>query len=299
MSEKSDDDRKNRKTGAVTRRRALKGGGALAALGIVGGGGVALMSNPVSAAVTDANEFVANGAQITAEDGSVSGLGFGDRDTIADDELVLQYEGFEQDDPVPVDFTLEVRGADSPNNSISGETTEAFSTGGGKATFETIATETGVTFSPVTDGGGLAGEVSFGWNEAFTTATEDGSELIAVTNDSDIGSDGNNGSTGHTALSNSDFSSTTDDGTRVRELVVRVSAEIDATSTNAIPDSATTLSDSDTARVLIVVNNRQAALVGDVADGIGGQGSMQLNSTNVINSSENETAIDDSGNPLP
>ena len=278
----------------------MKGGGALAALGIVGGGGLALMSNPVSAAVTDANEFVANGAQITAEDGSVSGLGFGDRDTIADDELRLQYEGFEQDGTVPVDFTLEVRGANSPQESISGETTEAFSAATpDPTTFETIATENGVTFSPVTDGGGLAGEVTFGWNEAFTTATENGSELIAVTNDSDIGSDGNNGSTGHSALLNGDFSSTTDDGTRVRELVVRVSADIDATATSAIADSAGTLTDSDTARVLIVVNNRQAALVGDVADGIGGQGSMQLNSTNVINSSENETAIDDSGNPLP
>ena len=259
------------------------------------------MSNPVSAAVTDANEFVANGAQITAEDGSVSGLGFGDRDTIADDELRLQYEGFEQDGTVPVDFTLEVRGANSPQESISGETTEAFSAATpDPTTFETIATENGVTFSPVTDGGGLAGEVTFGWNEAFTTATENGSELIAVTNDSDIGSDGNNGSTGHSALLNGDFSSTTDDGTRVRELVVRVTAEIDNSGnvTNAVPDGVT-LTDSDTARVLIVVNNRQAALVGDVADGIGGQGSMQLNSTNVINSSENETAIDDSGNPLP
>jgi hypothetical protein len=298
MSEKNSDsaeEDENNKSGLVlSRRNALRGGGALAGLGIVGGG-VALMSNPASAALTDANDFVANGAQITAEDGSVSGLGFGDRDDIADDELRLQYEGFDQDVSVPVDFTLEVRGEDSPTLTYTGTPTNPtqFSSG---TSLEVLATGSN-SFVPVADGGGLAGEVTFNWANAFPTATEDGSELIAVTNDSGIGQ-----GSGHSGLSNSLFESGTDDGTEVRELEVQVTAEIDATATSAIPDSAGTLTDTDTARVLIVVDNRGAAINpanADVADGIGGQGSMQLNSSNVINGSENETAIDDSGNPLP
>jgi hypothetical protein len=270
--------------GLFTKRRAKRAGVILAVL-IVVVGGVAFMWNPVAAEVTNLNEFVANGAEITSEDGSVDGLGFGNRsDTpdspIGQDRLTLQYEGLEDDVSVPVNFSLEVRGA------TDGETSyEGFGTGGtANTSFEELANGTS-SFMPVADGGGLAGEANFSWNSAFTTATDDGSELIAVTNDSSIGA-----GDGHSAIYNANLSQDNDSETRLRELVVRLNATVVGNNTAAVPDGVN-LTSSKTTSALIRVNNREAALVGDVADGIGGQGSMQLESNAVINETDNESVL--------
>lgn len=273
--------------GLFTKRRAKRAGVILAVL-IVVVGGVAFMWNPVAAEVTNLNEFVANGAEITSEDGSVDGLGFGNRsDTpdspIGQDRLTLQYEGLEEDVSVPVNFSLEVRGATDTEAQYSGS---GFGNAGNANTsFEYIANGTS-SFMPVADGGGLAGEANFSWDSAFTTATDDGSELIAVTNDSNIGA-----GDGHSAIYNANLSQDNDSETQLRELVVRLNATVVGNNTAAVPDGVN-LTSSKTTSALIRVNNREAALVGDVADGIGGQGSMQLESNAVINETDNESVLD-------
>ena len=258
---------------------------------IVAVGGIAFMWNPVAANVTNVNEFVANGAEITSEDGSVDGLGFGNRSdtptgSIDEDKLTLQYEGLEEDVSVPVNFSLEVRGATDSETSYEG-----FGNGGtANTSFEYIANGTS-SFMPQADGGGLAGEANFSWSEAFPTTDDDSSELIAVTNDSDIGS-----GDGHSAIYNANLSQDDDSETRLRELVVRLNATVVGNNTDAVPNG-TNLTSSKTTSALIRVNNREAALVGDVADGIGGQGSMQLESDAVINESDNESVIDNVSGP--
>lgn len=278
---------RNKRGGIISRKKARRAGVLLAVL-IVVVGGLAFVWNPVSAEVTNLNQFVANGAEITSEDGSVDGLGFGNRsDTpgngINQDRLTLQYEGLEEDVSVPVNFSLEVRGATDSEAANAGSGFGG--AGNANTTFEEIANGS-ASFTPIADGGGLAGEANFSWDSAFPTATDDGSDLIAVTNDSNIGA-----GDGHSAIYNANLSQGNDSETRLRELVVRLNATVVGNETTAVPDGVN-LTSSKTTSALIRVNNREAALVGDVADGIGGQGSMQLESNAVINESDNESVID-------
>lgn len=252
----------------LSRRNAMRGGGALVALGIVGGGTV-LLSNPVAAELEDPNDFVANGAQIRSEDGSVDGLAFGDRDDVDDDQLVLQYEGFnEENEDVDVELEVEVRGSDDDEDDDGWD--------GGQEEYETIAEGTG-TFNTGND---LAGVAVFDWD------TFDGDDLYAVTNDSALGNDGEGG---HSEISNSDFEAEDDDNEddveRTRVLDVRVSATIDGNETDAVPDGEV-LEDDEETTATVIVTNRSAAIVGDDADGIGGQGSMQLDSDAEVDDSE-------------
>lgn len=228
------------KRGLITRRTVATATASALGLGI--GGTVFFHSATQPAlALEDTNEFVASSASITAHDGSISAVEFGDpdgqdHDDLDDesDRLTLSWEGITDPESDNPDFTLELRGADDPED----EDAEAF---GGPATNyqEILDAMDAVTIDSTN------GSAAYSWRDVFGQDTADVLE--------------------HNGIDASDFEVDDDGEERVRELQVNVSVEWDA-------EAGLTVEAEEEARATITVINKEANAE------IGGQGSFNVES---------------------
>lgn len=199
-----------------------------AAIGLVAAsGGVAaashLASEPALAA-SGHESWVANGAEITAYDGSVDELTFGDSG--GSDEFHLDWEGLGSSEDV--NFRILVKGEEDGDSGGWA--------GGSETAYEELAIATpGVSLS------GNAGSDTYSWEDVF-------GEAAPVDID------------GHTEINVSDDFSADDEGqTRERDLAVDLEVWIDGYDGSNGPDGDA-LGDRKTATATITVTNQEASI---------------------------------------
>lgn len=93
---------------SISRRKTIVGAGTLA---LLGGVGTAVMSSPAAAADLSADELIAEDAEITSHDGSITEI-------LVTPTVVIEWEGFNQDD-TPVDEISITFDADGETEPIS------------------------------------------------------------------------------------------------------------------------------------------------------------------------------------
>ncbi|WP_436934839.1 hypothetical protein [Halovenus marina] len=205
----------------VSRRRfgALASG--LVTLGALGGGYTLLQIGTEPALALDStNQFIANGASVTAHDGSVSTVEFGDpggtTDPGADDNrIALAWEGI--DDPTH----------DDPNVSLAVRGHPSDFSGGAKQWEEVLSQADAVSITATN------GTATYSWSDVFGQQTAD---VLS-----------------HSGLSASDFEATADGESRVRELQAKFRVEW------TIDDEPTTLTAESAGKATITVTNATAS----------------------------------------
>lgn len=135
---------------AVTTRREFARAG-LSAIGLVGVGGAAVLVSSRPGRAVTAAEWVVNGASIETASGSITAVTFGDADGVADDAVVVQYEGLNEPGR---DLVLEVRVRGVDDGDPAGWT------GGASTGWETLAAHTHTL--PATNG-----TLNLSWEDAF------------------------------------------------------------------------------------------------------------------------------------
>lgn len=225
---------------AVSRRAVGSGLVMLAATGISGLGVLTLGSRPALAASGHEN-WVAEGASITAHDGSVNDLTFGDTGD-ADDRLHLSWTGLSAGDR-DVNFRILVKG-DGDGDSDGWNDGAA----GAETSYEELAAA-----QPGVSVGSASGADDYSWNDVFGAA-----QPVDVDE--------------HTEINVSeDFSSDDDGATRERQLSVDIEVWIDGISGSNGPDGDS-LGDRNSATATITVTNQSASVE------VGGQGTFELSS---------------------
>lgn len=224
-NEQSTGEDRTTETDAILSRRTF-GKGAAVALGVGGAGvGYLWLGSSPALAVDNPEEWIANSASITTQDGSIDSVTFGDPDGITDrealetddDRLIVEWAGFGAQSR-DAEFSVSLAGTaggDGGQWSGGGETTaqEELAVGG-----ETLT--------------GTNGSEAFTWNDVFGEP-----QPVDVAD--------------HTEIELSDFEVEADGATRVRELEVTVEVVVPA------EDDLTATA---TATATISVSNQEAAI---------------------------------------
>ncbi|SEH16418.1 hypothetical protein SAMN04487967_2611 [Natronorubrum sediminis] len=222
----------------LTRRNFGKG--AAVAAGVSGAGlGYLWWGSQPALAVDNPEEWIANSAEITTEDGTVDAVTFGDPDEIEDSEeledddnrLIVEWSGF--DDDRELDFAILLAGTDGGDG---GDWT------GGEEPTETTESEEVAAGTEQVEG--TTGSEAFTWEDVFGE-----SQPVSVAD--------------HSEIDLTDFEAPEDGETTVREL--------EATLEVVVPEQGD-LTVTETATATITVTNEEADLE------IGGQGTFEIES---------------------
>lgn len=244
-AESDENDADRRRAGFLSRRSAIKRVGIFGGiLGLATLGGLRLASEPVLAS-SGHDDWVTGGASITAHDGSVDAVTFGDAGDAAD-ALHLSWSGLNAADR-PVNFRILLKGGnDGDSVGWTGGTTVA------ETSYEQVAiTEPGITLTTTN------GSAEHTWTDVFGA-----DQPVNVADHSEIDV-------------TADFSADDDGEVRTRELAVDVEVWInEEDGTNGPTGDA--LGDRKAATATIEVTNEAATIA------VGGQGTFELSSSEEV-----------------
>lgn len=225
-SEKVSESQAGENNSGLSRRTFGKGA---AVLGGAGAAGIAflLYGSQAAIAVDNPDEWIANSAQITTQDGTIDSVTFGDPDEIDgeleddDNRLIVEWEGFSSGEHT-ADFSISIAGADDGD--------DVGWTGGAEPTPETEPQELATGDGTIE---GTNGSDAFTWLDVFGE-----SQPVDVTDHDDIIID--------------DFFEDDAGEERVRELTVFVEVEVAEQGVSAEEDANATISVSNLAGTIEV-----------------------------------------------